>query len=303
MAVYSILSKEELQDIANQYGFKIVNCAPIEGGHSNSNYRIETAKERFIFTVFAQKSKLEVRQLVALQDWLLRRRFPIDEVIPALSGKKVLEIDNKPLIVKKWIDGKVIETLDTFLLRQAGRSLAQLHQIPPPNFLSKQHSFGISIFPNALETGIDLKYESWLKKQIKYLKKHISYHLPSGLIHGDLFSDNILFENRKLKAVIDFEYACEYPFVFDLGMTVAANCAVNEQIDDAKLKALIGGYEEIRLLEKPEREFLPLFVEYAATASSVWRFMKFHILDPTPNKADRHWKMVRLAKNIRMKNH
>lgn len=299
MAVYSILHPEELQDIANQYGLEIMDCSPVEGGYSNSNYKLKTRQGTFILTLFAEKSAQDVRQLLVLQDWLLRRRFPADEVIAALSGQKILEISGRPLILKKWINGIVVENLDAALLRQTGRALAQLHQISPPDYLPRTHLFGITSFPDALGRGIDPKYETWLAAQMKYLQQGLSYDLPKGLIHGDLFGDNILFDRGKLKAIIDFEYACFYPFIFDLALAAVANCAVDEKINKVKLRALIEGYEEVRHLEKTERSAFSLYMQYAATASSCWRFLKFRVQSPNPAKSNRHREMFRIAENIR----
>jgi homoserine kinase type II len=118
------------------------------------------------------------------------------------------------------------------------------------------------------------------------------------LIHGDLFFDNILFEGDKIKAIIDLEEACSYYLIFDLGMAVIGLCRTDDKIDLTKVKALIEGYETVRLLSSVEKKSLPLFVKYAATATSWWRFWKYNIHSPKPDLSTKHWEMVQVVKEV-----
>ena len=123
----------------------------------------------------------------------------------------------------------------------------------------------------------------------------VNLYRPSS---GDIFFDNVLFENNKIKAIIDFEEACNYYLIFDLGMGILGLCRTGEKIDLNKARALIKGYEQIRSLGVPERDSLQLFIEYAAIATSWWRFWKYNIHTPTPDLRNKHWKMVQVAKEV-----
>jgi len=118
------------------------------------------------------------------------------------------------------------------------------------------------------------------------------------LVHGDIFFDNVLFEKNKIKAIIDFEEACNYYLIFDLGMGVLGLCRTGGKIDLNKTRALIKGYEQIRSLGFSERDSLQLFIEYAAIATSWWRFWKYNIDSPNPDLRNKHWKMVQVAKEV-----
>ena len=165
------------------------------------------------------------------------------------------------------------------------------------------HPYGLECFSNVIGLNIDAEYESWLSKEMIYLKKHIFTGLPKGLIHGDLFYDNILFtslssNSTAFRAFIDFEEACNYYLVFELGMGILGCCIKSNTIDINKARAFVRGYQQERPLVDEEKESLQLFVQYAAVALSYWRFNKYNIKEPHESMAIQHWEMVEVAKNI-----
>jgi len=124
--------------------------------------------------------------------------------------------------------------------------------------------------------------------------------LPTGLVHGDIFFDNILFEGNDLTGIIDFEEACNYYKVFDLGMCIVGTCVENGSVSLDKAKSLLAGYESIRKLEDTERKVLPLFSEYGAIATSFWRFRHHFITNPHSQR-DNYLEMVAVANDIHQK--
>ncbi len=205
---------------------------------------------------------------------------------------------DKPVMVKAYIAGQVCKDLDETMLCQVGAAMARLHQLPVPDFLPDKHPYGLQVFPSVIGQNINPDYETWLGKRLAYLEQHIPPGLPYGLIHGDLFYDNVLFEEKKFKAIIDFEEACRYYKGFDLGMGILGLCVENTTVMLDKARALVRGYQQIRMLEKREKDTLLLFVEYAAIATSCWRFWKYHIQMPLVGKADKHWQMMHLAEDV-----
>ncbi|NHZ72236.1 MAG: phosphotransferase, partial [Aquificales bacterium] len=123
----------------------------------------------------------------------------------------------------------------------------------------------------------------------------IPANLPVGLTHGDLFYDNVLFEDGKLKAILDFESACQSYLVFDLGMAVVGLCADDTSILLEKARAFVDGYQTVRLLEDTEKESLQMLVELSALLTSAWRYWKYNIDVPNAEKANKHLQMVNFA--------
>lgn len=102
-----------------------------------------------------------------------------------------------------------------------------------------------------------------------------------------------------MKALIDFEEACYYSRVFDLGMAILGNCTEEGVFNLEKAAALVRGYEQQGTLEAEEKKHLKLYVEYAAIATSYWNFWKFNIDTPLPEKASHHWQVAKLANAVR----
>ena len=298
MAIYTRIQASDLNKIVAPYQIEVIDFTPIEGGNANSNYHIHAKNGEYIMTIAEEKSFHEVQKLTTLLQWLGKHHFLTSQVHATITGETVTQHAGKPVFVKKWLYGRVHENLTTDELGQIGTSMAQLHQIPAPDYLPKYHPYGQQAFSSVIGKGIDTEYEKWLKERFQFLKKHVPEGLPLGLVHGDIFFDNVLFENNKIKAIIDFEEACNYYLIFDLGMGILGLCRTGEKIDLNKARSLIKGYEQIRFLGFPERDSLQLFIEYAAIATSWWRFWKYNIHTPTPDLRNKHWKMVQVAKEV-----
>ena len=298
MAVYTKIPLPDLEKIAIAYGIKAIDFISIEAGNANSNYHIKGENGNFMLTLGEEKPFPEMQKLAKILSWLEEHGFKTSKVHPSLNGDLVTRYQEKPILIKEWIEGKVIEHFDFNMLKQAGATMAKLHQVPVPDFLPKKHPYGLQVFLEFQDKGIDELYESWLKEQAALITKNLPKNLPCGLIHGDLFFDNILFEGDKIEAIIDFEEACYYHLIFDLGMAVIGLCRTDGNIDLTKVKALIKGYEAIRPLSSVEKEALPLFIQYAATATSWWRFWKYNIHSPKPDLSTKHWEMVQVVKEV-----
>ena len=298
MAIYTRIQVSDLRKIVSLYGIEVIDFTPIDAGNTNSNYHVRAKRDEYILTIMEDKSSQEVQNLAILLQWLAKHDFLTSAVLAAGTGEIITYYAGKPVMIKKWIYGKVCENLSIDMLKQIGSYMAQLHKIPAPNYLPKLHPYGLQVFSTVIGKKLDTKYEYWLKGRLQYLEENIPKNLPQGLIHGDIFFDNVLFEDGKIKAIIDFEEACHYYLIFDLGMSVLGLCRTGGKIDLNKTRALIKGYEQIRSLELLEMEFLQFFVEYAAIATSWWRFWKYNIYSPNPNIKDKHWEMVHLAKEV-----
>ncbi len=298
MATYTTLTQKDIQDMADNYNLKVIKFAPIEGGNGNSSYKLTTQTDNYVLTVCDDKTLDEVAVMAKLLLLLQQHDFPCTRVISSANNDLITLFKDKPVMLKGYVEGDVFESLDSQMLVQLGAETAKLNQIPAPNYLPTEHPYGRSYFPQVISLNIDTKYESWLKKQTDDLERGISQDLPLALIHGDLFFDNLLFDKTNFNAIIDFEEACHYYRVFELGMAIIGTCVEDTKIDLEKASALVRGYQQIIELELIEKESLQMFVQYAATATSYWRFDKYNIDSPEADKANKHWQMVQLAEAI-----
>ncbi|PCI67052.1 MAG: hypothetical protein COB38_09835 [Gammaproteobacteria bacterium] len=299
MATYTLLTQNDVQKIADNYNLTVIKFAPIVGGNGNSSYKLTTQNGKYVLTVCDDKTLDEVTVMGKLLLLLQHHDFPCTRIISSVNNELTTLYKDKPVMLKGYIEGEVFENLDANMLVQLGTEMARLNQIPAPNYLPTEHPYGCSYFPQVFGLNIDAKYESWLKEQFAGLARDISSELPLALIHGDLFYDNLLFEKRTFNAIIDFEEACFYYRVFELGMAIIGSCVEDNLVDLEKACALVQGYQQIKPLEKIEQESLQMFVQYAATATSYWRFDKYNIDAPEKNKANKHWEMVELSESVK----
>ena len=299
MANYTNLQKKDVLKICDNYSLILIDFQPIEGGATNSSFFLQTQQGDYVLTVFDKKTGAEVTKLAQLLCWFQHHAFPTTKPIRSNQSEIITYFEGKPVLLKVFIKGRVNPNLTTTMLLRVGMVMAKLHQMPSPTYLPRKHPCGYETFDTLIDRHINTSYESWLAKRLAYFEKHLPQELPTGLIHGDLFADNVLFEGNQIQAIIDFECACHYYKLFDLGMGILGMCVQENSVALDKARAFVGGYEQIRPLTPLEKEHLQLFVDYAATATSSWRYWKYFIDTPSLKKADKPWQMVRIADNIR----
>ena len=296
MARYANLQSNEIQEILDKYGLEVLEYESIKGGAGNSSYWVRTGQKQFVLTVF-EIEETRVVNLCKLLRLLEEYHFPTTRIQELTNGDAITSIQGKTVLLKPYLVGQVVKDLDENRVRQVGTEMALLHKIPSPDYLPDQHAYGLQTFQAILGEKIDLEYENWLAKKYKILSKEMPSGLPRGLIHGDVFYDNVLFEGETFKSLIDFEEACHYYKIFDLGMAVIGLCTENLRLKLEKVRALVDGYQSVRVLEENEKESLQYFIEYAAIATSSWRFWNYNIENPDPQKSEKNYEMVKIAQD------
>jgi homoserine kinase type II len=281
MAFYTILTKEDITDILTQFDLgALKQFAPMDGGQANSSYKATTTSGKYIICVCDEKGLDDIENLAMLLVYLKEKAYPTSRLIQAINGDYIVIYRGKPVYIKSYIDGCVEKVLTRNMLRQMGETLYQLHRIEAPEWLSGHFPYGMTAFDPLIATDMDHPFLTWLTNKKKHFDSHLDKDMKRGLIHGDLFWDNLLFSGGTLTAVLDFEEACCYYLLFDIGMCVIGCCTDGKTIDFGKAAALIEGYQKDRPLSASEQMQLKIFIEYAGTAGSFWRFQQYHIRQP-----------------------
>jgi homoserine kinase type II len=297
MAQYSKLLESEIQEIADEYELTITGFKPIEQGQGNSNYLLVTNRDKYILTIF-EIEPIRVAHMIKVLVLLAEYEYPAPRIQNLSNGDALTEYKGKPVLLKPYITGQVIKDLDESMVSQAGAALARLHKIPVPDYLPDSHTYEVKTLPRVMKEGTDQTYGNWLGQRTRFIRQNLSPGLPLGLVHGDLFYDNVLFEDGKFKAILDFEDIFQAYKVFDLGMAAVGLCSESTIIALNKVRALVNGYQEIRLLEEVEKESLQIFIEYAALLTSTWRYWMYNIEAPDAAKADKYLQMVKIANHV-----
>ena len=298
MASYVQLDARDVAEISARYELAPTSFEPMAGGWGNSSFRLRTAEGTYVLTVFDQQPVETVERLAQLLRHLERYGFPTTRVVARVGGGYSTRHKGKPILLKRWLEGRVVEQLTVEMLQQAGAALATIHAVPPPGFLTTGHSYELDVYQGVVDhRGADA-FAAWFSARKAELDRAMAPTLPSGLIHGDLFFDNILFAGDELR-VIDFEEACRHCFVFDLGMAIVGLATESWRVDFGRAIALIDGYQRVRPLAGVERAALRPAVAYAAAGTACWRYWKFRIHSPSTEYRERFREMVELADAVR----
>ena len=299
MGLYAHLDRAAVASLARRFGIDDITAFSVmDGGSENTNYCIETNSGKYVLTLCDQKSLQHATNLANLLGYLTEQGIRTSRVVVPPKGPVVILHDQKPVILKRYVDGNITANITGNLLLQLGEEMARLHKISTPSYLPKSFPYGRSYFPEVTDSSLDHAYIDWLSEKNSYLQKRIPENLPMTFIHGDVFFDNLIVRGDQLIAIIDFEEACHYYRSFDLGMVIVGTCRGRQGICFRKARRFIRGYQNDMTLRSDERECLQAFAVYAAVATSFWRFRQYHLRRPEPRFYDRHVEMQTLADTI-----
>ena len=299
MASYARLARPAVEALIRRFGIGgITAFSVMDGGLENTSYCVETKAGRYVLTLWDQKSPKQATNLANLLVYLSDHGIRTSRVVVPSREPSVVLHDEKPVMLKRYVDGDVTASLTESLLAQLGEEIARLHGIPAPSYLPQSFLYGRCYFPEVTDSGLDHSYLEWLSEKSLYLQERIPEDLPLALIHGDLFFDNVIVQGDQLMAIIDFEEACHYYRCFDLGMVIVGVCRGRGGISFKKARQFLRGYQKETPLLAIEREALKTFAVYAAVATSFWRFRQFHLRRPEARFHDRHVEMQTLADSI-----
>lgn len=298
MALYTKLNIEEIQHIANDYQLGHINAySALSGGSENSNYLLTTERGKFVLTICEQKSFEEASQLASLLSHLNSNNFRSSKVLLNEKKEAISAYQDKPIMVKNFLEGIVTEDIATDLMFLVGVELGKLHKVIPPKVIQQKTSYDKEQFVEVNQYAPESAFNNWIMGIKNYIETHIDSNAPKALIHSDLFPSNIIISTDKSRVTImDFEEAANYYRMFDVGMTIIGSCRKQEKIDIAKMHQLLKGYKTEIIMTKSEQGSLQAFTVYAGAAMTFWRHKNFRVTNPDPTYFD-HYKALRNVTN------
>jgi homoserine kinase type II len=299
MTIYTPIGLDELQSIVSRYELgEVSDFENLDGGQANSSFKLAAAAGLFVLSICDEKTFFDVEQLAELLRYLEDQGFSTTQVIRASDGRLVTEHRGKPVLIKRYLEGFVAEEMTPKMIYRLGREMARLHRIEAPGSLPNRFAYGLESFDEVISSPADPEYRAWLKEKKEYLEQTIRADSPRGLIHGDIFYDNVLCKQDDSVVLIDFEEACSYYKVFDVGMCTAGACNTGGLVDLKKTRILVDGYQSMRRLEPGEKEQLRAFVIYGAVATSFWRFRQYNLILPDSVNSRTYLKMNAIADQV-----
>ena len=275
MAVYTKINKKDISYINKKFDIgKILKFKGIKQGIENTNYLLRSKNKKFILTIFEKRvSKKEIPFFMKLMDELNNSKINCPKPQQKKDGGYLINIKNKTACIVSFIKGKDKKSLNLKNCYDIGKMIAEMHQSTKKTNLFRKNSMNIK-YLNPLMKSIRFKsrkltnVEKFLKTNFNNIKKKWPKNLPNGVIHGDLFIDNIFFKNKRLSGVIDFYFAANDYFMYEIAICINALCFDKKKskflINRRKVKNLIKGYEKIRKITIKEKKSLNILCRGAA---------------------------------------
>ena len=288
MALLTDLIDTDMEDIAEYYDFDVARYQAIHGGDENSSFMLNSSDQDYVLTFYEKRSQEDVKILVDLLNHLAQYEFHTNRAVSTPDGRFVPEFKGKPMLLKTWIEGETLRDTEQNDYCSIGRSMAELHAVPAPGYLPKEHPYGLMLMPRSCGHGINQDYEEWLADKIAYLENNYPHDLPEAFIHGDLFDDNIIYNQGEFQAIIDFGEACHYTRVYDLGSVLFGACMDDGILDVERARGGMEGYRSQISLEAREREAIQFFAVYAGTAISAWHYLHTYLGNQSGVRLDKY---------------
>jgi homoserine kinase type II len=292
MAVYTKLEHQEVRQFLEQYNINnFKDYKGITEGVENTNYLIKTSEQDYILTIYEKRvDENDLPFFIKLLSYLSENKFPCPKPIANKNNEKINRIKNKNAALVTFLNGQSKNKITSEECFEIGKITAQLHEITKKFDINRKNNLSIenweSIFEKTIKQKIDLD-ESIIKKTknyLNFLKDKWPKNLPQGIIHADLFPDNIFFRNNKVSGIIDFYFACNDFFAYEIAICINSLCFDNNStFNMTKAKNLIDGYTSIRTLSEDEKKYLPILSMGAAMRFFLTRLYDFYHTD---NKAD-----------------
>tara|TARA_Y100000590_G_scaffold304349_1_gene343166 strand:+ start:213 stop:1181 length:969 start_codon:yes stop_codon:yes gene_type:complete len=286
MAVYTKLSEKQLNEFFSKYNLgKLLSYKEIKEGIENTNYFIQTEKGKFILTLYEKRvEEKDLPFFISLMKNLFDKNFPSPEPIINKNGNYISEILKKKAAVVSFLDGKAKKILNPNDCYEAGINAAKLHLITQNLSGKRENKLSINSWRKIYNkvkndcSKIHSNLPKVIEKNLDEIEKSWPKNIPSGIIHADLFPDNIFFKNNKLSGIIDYYFSCYDFYAFEIAICLNALCfeGKNENLsfNVTKAKKFIEGYSSLRQLTEEEKKSLKILCQGAAI-----RFLLTRVFD------------------------
>ena len=276
MAVYTKISDKDIILINKKFKLgKKIKFQGIKKGIENTNYLLRTDKGKFILTIFEKRvNNSDLPFFMKLMDLLSLRKIICPKPLKDNYGKYLFKIKNKRACIVSFLSGKDKNNLTYKNCFEVGKNIAKMHKATKRFKIKRANSMGINkLHPllnsiNFKKSKLILSYKEFLFNNLKEIKKNWPKKLPSGIIHADLFVDNIFFKNNKFSGFIDFYFSANDYYAYELAICINALCFDKNKskfiLNKQKVNNLIKGYEKIRKISINEKNKLNILCKGAA---------------------------------------
>ena len=266
MGVFTNLFQDEIDFIEEKYNIKILEIKNIDNGILNSNFYIKTKNKKYILRIYeANRTIEEEKQELILLD-KIADFIPVSTAIKNIDNECISILNNKKIALFEYIDGSSITKIDTHIIREIAMYIGKLHSF------SKDFSFeeynrktriDFNFYYNEIKKSeIDFKFKNELLNSADEISKYDFSILPSGIIHGDIFPDNVLLDKyNNIKVIFDFNESYYAPFIFDIAIVINFWIKINDFdffTENNLIRDFLNYYSKYRKITKEELKLLDI---------------------------------------------
>lgn len=284
MASYTQISLQEAEEILKLYGkSKVIKCTPLSLGISNSNYRVDLQNETVLLKISNDKNQTQLAEEQTILMYLSEQGYPYSlRPFQVQTGDYIYQCGKYFGVLYPFVDGIPPGPSDT-TCAEVGQALARLHNLPHKaerlKALRSHQQVGYGPHEILTYTESPLCPEDYKKAFDNFfpdrLQAFLSIPFATGVIHGDLYYDNTLFNNNHLSSVLDFEQAGIGEYLLDLGISISGTCIEKGRIISPLVHSYLKGYESIRPLPALEKRHLDDAIILGLLSISLWRIKRF----------------------------
>ena len=286
MAVYTNLSKENIKEILSNYSIgELKEFKGIEDGIENTNYFILANNKKYILTIYEKRVRAQDLPFFSdLMTGLYKANFKCPVPIKNNNNKTISNYKGKNLMIVSFLEGKAKNILNPDNCKSLGQEVARMHQVTKNFKIQRQNDLSIGswrkIFEQVKDKCINIHKDlpKLIESNLVDVEKNWPKNLPKGIIHADLFSDNIFFKEDKFNGIIDFYFSCNDFYALEIAICFNALCfdgsKDNLSFNVTKAKNFMNGYTQLRELNNHEKESIKVLSQ-----GSALRFLLTRVFD------------------------
>ncbi|MEM7619303.1 MAG: homoserine kinase [Pseudomonadota bacterium] len=273
MAVYTNVADDELAHFLKRYGLgKLLSFKGIAEGVENTNYVIYTETGTHILTLYEKRVRTEdLPFFLNLMEFLAQNGITCPTPIRDVDGNMLQTLAGRPAAVVTFLNGMWIRRPQVEHCTALGATLANLHLVGQKCSLHRNNTLSLSDWRSLYDAfkdeadSIKPGLRTLIEEELHFLENNWPTHLPKGIIHADLFPDNVFFIDQNISGVIDFYFSCYDTLSYDLAICLNAWCFEPDiSFNVTKASALLKAYDKVRQIEPAELYSLPIMARGAA---------------------------------------
>ena len=286
MAVYTKFNHKKIEEILSNYNLgKLDQFKGIEEGIENTNYFLSVDNKKFILTIYEKRVNSEDLPFFSdLMSSLNKSNFKCPAPIINKRNKTITDFEGKKLMIVSFLEGRAKKNLSPPNCKSIGTEIAKMHEITRGFKFKRKNDLSVKSWRGLFDTvkdkcsKIHKDLPMLIEENLNDVEKNWPKNLPKGIIHADLFHDNIFFLQDKFSGIIDFYFSCEDFYAFEIAICFNALCfdglKENLSFNVTKAKNFIDGYTSVRKLTEEEKNNIKVLSQGAAL-----RFLLTRVFD------------------------